>query len=168
MSTPRVMSLCPGMIARIEECWEPHHFREVIKAAKKTFRPLEHLAVVIVRLDLVMVLKPLSEALETLIELREELVEFIDRNPAINNTPTHFSKHEKELRILTGKNEILEGESPNLGIKLLDENKEVIEKSLTVQIFEETKRDKKETARRLGISLGRLVQRLQTYGALNG
>ena len=168
MSSPRVVSMCPGLINRIEECWEPHHFRDVIKSSKNAFKPLDHLAVVIVRIDLVMSYKPLNEAKEALLEIREELVEFMSRNPQLTKTPTHFKRHQKHLRILSGEKSFEEEKNGQIEKPMgqfLTENKEIIEKNLTLQVYEETKRNKNETARRLGISVGRLVQRLIRYEA---
>jgi DNA-binding NtrC family response regulator len=170
MSSPRVVSLCPGVIGEIMECWEPHQFRDAIKRAKKAFKPLEHLAAVMVRIDLVIDKKPLSSAKETLLEIREEVADYIMRNPEGNEAPTHFKMHQKHLRILESKNHFPKSEKPKpiekkTAAEILDINKEVIEKNITVQIFEETKRDKSETARRLGITKGLLMQRLIRYGA---
>jgi DNA-binding NtrC family response regulator len=160
MSNLRVASLVPGIVGQIEECWYPHHFREAIKRCKNAFMPIEHLQVVLVRIDLVIEMKPCFESLEALQEIREEVLDFINGNPSQKEVPTHFKRQNFQLRILTAKKSSEKEETD-----LLRDNRDFIEENLTIQVFNDSKRDKKEAARRLGISEGRLVQRLLSYGA---
>lgn len=163
MSSPRVVTLCPGLVGKIEECWKPHEFRDVVKRAKQAFKPLEHLQVVLVRLDLVIEKKPCSDLNETLSEIREEVAEFISRNDFKNEvSPSEFT--ENVLRIFAGKKSYEEVADTLVAGRAIATNKDFIEKELTLQVYNETKRDKNETARRLGIPVGRLIQRLIRFG----
>lgn len=153
-----------GLIGQIEECRQPHHFREIIKRSKQAINPLHHLAIVAVRIEFLIENSLVFDCVGTLQEIREELMEYIEENSSIKSEKK-VKPERKMLRILEAK-KVLKKEKAFKGkTQLLSENVDFIEKNLTLQVWEETKRDKQETARRLGISRGALIQRLINLGA---
>jgi DNA-binding NtrC family response regulator len=165
MSKQCAMDLCPSTLKKIHECWQPHHFREVIKRARNTFKPIQHLMAVVVRIDSVMELGAHLEAHEALEEIKDGLMQEITLNHPEKSVSTHFEIPKKLVRILTEKNSNLSSENGSEKTNLLTEFGGSIIRDMTLKVFDETNSDKAETARRLGISKGRLVQRLISYGA---
>lgn len=165
MSSPRIISLCPSTVRKINECWQPHHFRGVIKSSRNRFKPLRYLSVIIARIDEVIKLQANLDAHETLLEIRDQLREEVSRNDHENETPTHLRKQEKHLRILNGKI-FYEDEAGFERTELLSTFGDSIAKEITLKVYTETSENKDETCRRLGITKGRLIQRLLSYGAL--
>lgn len=167
MSSPRVCSLVPGLVARIEECWHPSHFREVLKSVRNSFKMVEHMKAVVARLDLVIEISGNFEVIETLIEMREELADEIlklETNQMFQEDKKHFNGHSKQLRILNGGKIPSECERPIVKDEFLAKNADSITKQLTLQVYEDSGRNLIETARRLGVSVGLLANRLRTYG----
>lgn len=169
MSSPRVVTLCPGLVGRIEECWHPSHFREVLKSVRNSFKIVEHMKVVVVRLDTVIEISANLEALETLKEMREDLMSEITNlevEKIYPNPRNHFKSHENKLRIFTGKKSEFPNENRLNEEEILTKNSDSITKQLTLQVYDDSKRDMFESATRLGISVGLMAHRLRSYGMI--
>lgn len=158
----------PSLIKKINECWKPHEFREVIKKAKNAFKPKEYLALIISRIDSVNDFKARLESQETLLEIREEVELYLEANSFEEKKGRNLFVPKKDHSYIN-RQKFYDDEEPEAlkaGISnFLSERALSIEAELTIKLFEETKRDKAETARRLGISKGALVQRLIKAGA---
>jgi hypothetical protein len=165
MSQQCAINLCPSTLEKINECWQPHHFREVIKYARNSFKPVLHLMAVIVRIDYVIELRAYLEVHETLEEIKEGIASEISLSSINKKSATHFEIPKKVVRILVERNSISSSENSLGKTNLLTEFGGSIIRDMTLKVYDETDGDKHETARRLGISKGRLVQRLISYGA---
>lgn len=155
MSSERIVTLLPSLVERIETCWHPSHFREVLKSIRGAFKAVEYMMVMKARLQLVIDLKPDFEVLGTLQEILEDLDEEIE-NFDSNKSEKRFKTHENKLRILVAK----KSEKTNL----LGEKKPVDSfQELTLQVYHECNRDLHKSAERLGISAGLVAQRVIRY-----